>query len=159
MYRVLASLAPACDGHFTTLLLPAAITIDPAQGLLVLPHYDGDDLAARWHESDGGALLGSGLAAAIPALLADLARIDTAWVTTDPVLSNVPGLIFGHTAALARSANIARKLTRAGLLTRVPVCPGRTAAGPPAAHAHDREQRRLLPQEPHRAAERPHRDR
>jgi len=64
-------------------------------------------------------MLGPGLAAAIPALLADLARIDTAWVTTDPVLSNVPGLIFGHTAALARSASIARKLTRARLLTHV----------------------------------------
>ncbi len=92
------------------MLLPAAITIDPAQGLLVLPHYDGDDLAARWHESDGGAMLGPGLAAAIPALLADLARIDPACVTTDPVLSNVPGLIFGHTAALASSASIAANL-------------------------------------------------
>jgi hypothetical protein len=37
MYRVLASLAPACNAHFTTLLLPAAITIDPARRLLVLP--------------------------------------------------------------------------------------------------------------------------
>lgn len=116
MYRVLASLAPACNGAFTTLLLPAAITIDPARGLLVLPHYDGEDLAARWHESDGGARLGIGLAAAIPALLADLARIDTASVTTDPVLSATPGLIFNHTTALARSAGIARNLTRAGLL-------------------------------------------
>lgn len=118
IYRVLASLAPACYGHFTTLLLPAAIAIDPARGLLVLPHYDADDLAARWNETDGGARLGLGLAAAIPALLADLARIDTACVTTDPVLSNIPGLVFDHNAALTRSAGIARKLALAGLLTR-----------------------------------------
>ncbi|HEY1003903.1 MAG TPA: hypothetical protein VGD83_30100 [Streptosporangiaceae bacterium] len=37
MYRVLASLAPACNDRFTALLLPTAITIDPARGLLVLP--------------------------------------------------------------------------------------------------------------------------
>jgi aminoglycoside phosphotransferase (APT) family kinase protein len=118
MYRVLASLAPACNDHFTTLLLPAAITIDPARGLLVLPHYDGEDLAARWNETDGGALLGPGLAAAIPAVLEDLARINTATVTTDPVLSAIPGLVFDHDAALIRSAGIGRQLTRAGLLTR-----------------------------------------
>ena len=118
MYRVLASLAPACNDRLTTLLLPAAITIDPTRRLLILPHYDGDDLASQWHESDGGALLGPGLAAAIPVVLADLARIDTACVTTDPVLSQIPGLVFDHTAALARSAGIARNLTRASLLTR-----------------------------------------
>ncbi len=117
MYRVLASLAPACNDTFTTLRLPAAITIDPARGLLVLPRYGGEDLAARWHESDGGARLGTGLAAAIAAVLADLARIDTACVSTDPVLSGIPGLIFDHTTALARSAGIARTLTRAGLLS------------------------------------------
>jgi hypothetical protein len=118
MHRVLASLAPACNDQFTTLLLPAAITIDPARGLLVLPHYEGQDLAARWDETDGGAFLGPGLAAAILAILADLARIDTACVTTDPVLSAIPGLAFGHDAALARSAGIVRQLTRTGLLTR-----------------------------------------
>ncbi len=117
MYRVLASLAPLHNGHFTALLLPAAISIDPARGLLVLPRYDGEDLAARWHESDGGARLGTGLATAIPAVLEDLARIDTACVSTDPVLSKIPGLVFDHTAALTRSAGIARKLTRAGLLS------------------------------------------
>jgi len=117
MHRVLASLAAACNDQFTTLLLPAAITIDPARGLLVLPHYDGEDLGARWNETNGGALLGPGLAAAIPAILADLARIDTACVTTDPVLSTIPGLVFDHAAALARSAGIARQLTRASLLT------------------------------------------
>ncbi len=62
MYRVLASLAPACNDRFTAALLPAAIIIDPARRRLVLPHYDGDDLAAGWHENDGGALLGLGLA-------------------------------------------------------------------------------------------------
>jgi hypothetical protein len=118
MYQVLASLAPACNDHFTTLLLPAAITIDPARRLLVLPHYNGEDLAARWDETDGGALLGLGLAAAIPAILEDLAHIDTACVTADPVLSKIPGLVFDHDAALAHSAGIARQLTRAGLLTR-----------------------------------------
>jgi aminoglycoside phosphotransferase (APT) family kinase protein len=118
MYQVLASLAPACNDHFTTLLLPAAITIDPARGLLVLPHYNGEDLAACWDETDGGAFLGPALALAIPAILEDLARIDTACVTTDPVLSAIPGLAFGHDAALARSAGIVRQLTRAGLLTR-----------------------------------------
>jgi hypothetical protein len=117
LYQVLASLAPACNDRFTTLLLPAAITIDPARRLLILPRYDGDDLATRWHESDGGALLGPGLATAIPAVLADLAGIDTACVTTDPVLSAIPGLVFDPTAALARSAGIARNLTRASLLT------------------------------------------
>jgi len=117
MYRVLASLAPACNDHFTTLLLPAAITIDPTRRLLVLPHYDGEDLATRWNETDGGARLGPGLAAAIPAILEDLARIDPACVTTDPVLSSIPGLVFDHNAALTRSAGIARRLTRAGLLT------------------------------------------
>lgn len=118
MYQVLASLAPACNARFTTLLLPAAITIDPARRLLVLPHYDGEDLGACWNETDGGALLGPGLAAAITAILQDLARIDTACVTADPVLSAIPGLVFDHDAALARSAGIARQLTRAGLLTR-----------------------------------------
>ena len=118
MYRVLASLAPACNDHFTTLLLPAAITIDPARELLVLPHYDGEDLAARWDESDGGALLGPGLAAAVPAVLEDLARISTATVLTDLALSAIPSLVFDHDAALTRSAGIARQLTRAGLLTR-----------------------------------------
>jgi aminoglycoside phosphotransferase (APT) family kinase protein len=117
MYRILASLAPACNDRFTTVLLPAAIIIDPARRLLILPHYDGDDLATRWHESDGGARLGPRLAAAIPAVLADLARIDTTRATTDPVLSQIPGLVFEHTAALARSAGIARNLTRAGLLS------------------------------------------
>ena len=71
MYRLLASLAPACNDTFTTLLLPAAISIDPARGLLVLPHYDGEDLAARWNESDGGARLGPSLATTIPAVLDD----------------------------------------------------------------------------------------
>jgi Phosphotransferase enzyme family len=118
MYQVLASLAPTCNAQFTRLLLPAAITIDPARRLLVLPHYDGEDLATRWDETDGGARLGPGLADAITAILADLACIDTACVTTDPVLSAIPGLIFDHDAALARSAGIARQLTRAGLLTR-----------------------------------------
>jgi aminoglycoside phosphotransferase (APT) family kinase protein len=118
MYRVLASLAPACNAQFTTLLLPTAITIDPVRRLLVLPHYDGEDLAARWDEADGGALLSPGLAATIPAILQDLARIDTKCATTDPVLSKTPGLVFDHDAALARSAGIARQLTRAGLLTR-----------------------------------------
>jgi hypothetical protein len=112
MHRVLASLAPACNDHFTTLLLPAAISIDPARGLLVLPHYGGKDLAAGWDETDGGALLGPGLAAAIPAVLEDLARIDTACVTTDPVLLAIPGLVFDHDAALARSAGIADQLAR-----------------------------------------------
>ena len=118
MYQVLASLAPACNDTFTTLLLPAAITIDSGRGVLILPHYEGDDPATRWNETDGGALLGPGLAAAIPAILEDLARIDTAFVTTDPVLSKIPGVIFDHDTALARSAGIARHLTRAGLLTR-----------------------------------------
>jgi aminoglycoside phosphotransferase (APT) family kinase protein len=117
MYRVLAFLAPACNDHFTALLLPTAISIDPGRGLLVLPHYEGEDLAARWNESDGGARLGPSLATAIPAVLADLARIDTAGVTADPVLSTIPGLVFDHTAALTRSAGLARQLTRAGLLS------------------------------------------
>jgi hypothetical protein len=118
LYRILASLAPAHNDHFTTLLLPTAITIDPSRGLLVLPHYDGEDLAARWHETDGGSLLGPGLAASIPAVLEDLARIDTTLVTTDPVLSKIPGLAFDHAAALTRSAGIARRPTRGGLLSR-----------------------------------------
>jgi hypothetical protein len=118
MYRVLASLAPACNDRFTALLLPTAITIDPARGLLVLPRYDGEDLAARWSEADGGALLGTGLAAAIPAVLKDLARIDTGCVTSDPVLTQIPGLVFDHTAAITRSAGIAHRLTRAGLLSQ-----------------------------------------
>jgi aminoglycoside phosphotransferase (APT) family kinase protein len=117
MYRVLACLAPACNDHFTALLLPTAISIDPGRGLLVLPHYDGEDLAARWNESDGGARLGPSLAAAIPAVLADLARIDTSCVTTDPVLSTIPGLVFDHTASLTRATGLARQLTRAGLLS------------------------------------------
>jgi hypothetical protein len=118
LYRIFASLAPARNDHFTTLLLPTAITIDPGQGLLVLSRYDGDDLAARWHETDGGSLLGLGLAASIPAVLEDLARIGTTPVTTDPVLSKIPGLAFGHAAALTRSTGIARRLKRAGLLSR-----------------------------------------
>jgi hypothetical protein len=118
MYRVLASLAPVHNDNFAALLLPTAITLDPGRGLLVLPRYDGEDLAARWDETDGGALLGIGLAASIPAVIEDLARIDTACVTTDPVLSTIPGLAFDHAAALTRSAGIARKLMRAGLLSR-----------------------------------------
>ena len=117
MYRVLASLAPACNDRFTALLLPTAITIDPARRLLVLPHYDGEDLGARWSEADGGALLGTGLAAAIPAVLEDLARIDTRCVTSDPLLSQIPGLVFDHAAALSQSAGIANRLTHAGLLS------------------------------------------
>ena len=117
MYRILASLAPLHNGHFTALLLPTAITIDSARRLLVLPHYDGEDLAARWHESDGGARLSAALATTIPAVLDDLAHIDTACVTTDPVLSKIPGLVFDHIAALTRSADIARRRTRAGLLS------------------------------------------
>ena len=39
-------------------------------------------------------------------------------MTTDPVLSKIPGLIFDHDAALTRSAVIARQLTRVGLLSR-----------------------------------------
>jgi hypothetical protein len=122
MHGVLACLAPACNDSFTTLLLPAATSIDPARGMLVLPRYEGEDLGSRWREADGGAMLGPGLAAAIPAILADLARIDTGCVTTDPVLSQIPGLVFDHAAALARSAGIARTLTRAGLLTTPGQC-------------------------------------
>jgi len=117
MYRILASLAPACNHRFTTLQLPAAIRIDPGRRLLVLPRYDGDDLAARWNETDGGALLPLTLAGTIAAILADLAGIDTTPVTDDPVLSKLPGLVFDHAAALTRSAGIARQLTRAGLLS------------------------------------------
>jgi aminoglycoside phosphotransferase (APT) family kinase protein len=62
-------------------------------------------------------LLGTGLAAAIPAVLEDLARIDTRCVTSDPVLSQIPGIVFDHAAALTRSAGIANRLTRAGLLS------------------------------------------
>jgi hypothetical protein len=40
--------------------------------------YGGDDLAARWSETDGGALLPVALAARIAAIRADLAAIDTA---------------------------------------------------------------------------------
>jgi hypothetical protein len=159
MYRILASLAAACNDTFTTLLLPTAITIDPGRGALILPHYHGDDLAARWNETDGGALLGTGLAASIAAVVEDLARIDTAPVTTDPALSAIPGLVFDHAAALTRSAAIARKLTRAGLLSRPRLCPGRAVAGPPAGHAHDHQQRRFLPPKPHRAPGRPDRGR
>jgi hypothetical protein len=118
IYRILDSLAPACNDRFTTLLLPAAITIDPGRKLLVLPRYDGEDLAARWSEADGGALLPVSLAASIAAILEDLAGIDPAWLTEDPVLSAIPGLAFDHAAALTRSAGIARQLTRAGLLSR-----------------------------------------
>lgn len=118
MYRILASLAPACNDHFATLLLPTAITIDLSRRLLVLPHYGGDDLAARWSETDGGALLATSMAASIAAIPEDLARIDTACVTADPVLSKIPGLAFDHAAALTRSARTARKLTRARLLSR-----------------------------------------
>jgi hypothetical protein len=57
------------------------------------------------------------LAAAIPAVLEDLARIGTACITTDPVLSNISGLVFDHTAALTRSSGIARRITQAGLLS------------------------------------------
>jgi aminoglycoside phosphotransferase (APT) family kinase protein len=39
-------------------------------------------------------------------------------VTEDPVLSAIGGLVFDHAAALTRSAGIARRLTRAGLLSR-----------------------------------------
>lgn len=109
IYRILASLAPARNDHFTALQLPSAITIDAGRGLLILPYYDGEDLAARWHESDDGASPGTGLAARIPVVLQDLAAIDTAAVTTDPVLSKIPGLGFDHAAALRRSAGIARE--------------------------------------------------
>ena len=57
MYHVLASLAAACNDHFTMLLLPAAITIDLARRLLILPHDNGEDLGDRWDETDGGAML------------------------------------------------------------------------------------------------------
>jgi aminoglycoside phosphotransferase (APT) family kinase protein len=117
MYRILGSLAAACNDTLTTLQLPAAIRIDPGRRLLVLPRYDGDDLAARWSETDGGARLPVTLADTIAAILADLARIDTTPVTDDPVLSTIPGLVFDHAAALTRSAGIARQLTRAGLLS------------------------------------------
>jgi len=117
MYRILGSLAAACNDRFTTLQLPAAIRIDPGRRLLVLPRYDGDDLAARWSETDGGARLPATLADTIAAILADLAGIDTTPVTDDPVLSAIPGLVFHRAAALTRSAGIARRLTRAGLLS------------------------------------------
>jgi hypothetical protein len=117
MYRILGSLAAACNDRFTTLQLPAAIRIDPGRGLLVPPRYDGDDLAGRWSETDGGARLPVTLAGTIAAILADLAGIDTAPVTGDPVLSAIPGLVFDHAAALTRSAGIARQLSRAGLLS------------------------------------------
>ncbi len=63
-------------------------------------------------------MLGTALAASVAAVLEDLARIDTACVTTDPVLSKIPGLAFDYAATLTRSAGIARQLTRAGLLSR-----------------------------------------
>ena len=85
MYRILARLAPACNDHFAALLLPSALTMDADRGLLILPRYEGEDLAARWDETDGGALLGTDLATEIPVILQDLARIDTACVTADPL--------------------------------------------------------------------------
>ena len=117
IYRIMATLAPVHNDHFTALLLPSAITIDADRGLLVLPRYDGEDLAARWDETDGGAGLGIDLAARIPAVLEDLARIDTTRITADPALSKIPGIAFDHAVALARSAGIARRLIRVGLLT------------------------------------------
>jgi aminoglycoside phosphotransferase (APT) family kinase protein len=117
MYRILDLVAPACNNRLNRLLLPVPITIDPGRGLLVLPHYDGDDLAARWSETDGGALLPVRLADSVAAILQDLTAIDTSRVTRDPVLSRIPGLVFDHAAALTRSSGIARQLTRAGLLS------------------------------------------
>jgi len=35
------------SGHGTIIKLPAAIRIGPGRRLLVLPRYDGDDVAAR----------------------------------------------------------------------------------------------------------------
>jgi aminoglycoside phosphotransferase (APT) family kinase protein len=116
MYRILGSLAAACNDR-TTLQLPAAIRIDPGRRLLVLPRYDGDELAARWSETDGGARLPVTLTDTIAAILADLAGINTTPVTDDPVLSAIPGLVFDHAAAFTRSAGIARNLARAGLLS------------------------------------------
>jgi hypothetical protein len=118
MYRILGSLAAACNDTFTTLQLPAAIQIDPGRKLLVLPRYDGDDLAGRWSETDGGARLPVTLADAIATILADLAGIGITPVTEDPVLSTIPGLVFDHAAALTRSGGLARQLTQAGLLSR-----------------------------------------
>jgi hypothetical protein len=73
MYRILGALAPACNDRFTTLQLPAATRIDPGRGQLVLPRYDGDDLAARWSEADGGARLPVTLSGSVVAILEDLA--------------------------------------------------------------------------------------
>jgi hypothetical protein len=117
MRPALVCLPAACNDPFTTLQLPAAIRIDPGRGMLVLPRYDGDDLAARWSETDGGARLAVTLAGTIAAVLADLAGIDTTPVTGDPVLSAIGGLVFDHAAALTRSAGITRQLSRAGLLS------------------------------------------
>jgi hypothetical protein len=114
---------PAND-RFTTLQLPAATRIDPCRRLLVLPHYGGDDLGARWSATDGGALLLVTLSSSVAAILADLADIDTTLVTEDPVLSTIPGLALDHAAAITRSAGIARQLTQAGR------SPPRTAPGP-----------------------------
>jgi hypothetical protein len=133
MYRILASLAPACNDRFTTLMLPTAITIDAGQGLLVLPHYDGDDLAARWSESDGGAMLPTALAASIAAVVQDLAGIDSACVTEDLLLSTIPGLAFDYAAALTRSAGLARELKRAGLPSPAMIAPGPNGCWPTAS--------------------------
>lgn len=117
MYRVLASLTPACNDRFTALQLPTAISIDPARRLLVLPYYVGEDLGTGWSEADGGALLSTGLVAPITAVLEDLAHIDTRRVTSDPVLSQIPGLIFDHATAFTQSVSIVSRLAGAGLLS------------------------------------------
>lgn len=118
MYRVLNTLARRYNQDFTVLSLPTAISVDTDRRVLVLPHYDGDDLAMRWDESDGGASLGINLASTIPAVLEDLARIDPTPVVTDPILSTIPGLVFDHHRAIGRTARIARRLLRGGLVSQ-----------------------------------------
>jgi len=158
MYRILGSLAAACNDRFTTLQLPAAIRIDSGRRLLVLPRYDGDDLAARWsdrrrcpaprhagrhHRRDPGR----------PGRHRHHARDRRSGAVGDPR----PGLpprrgshpVSGHRPP----AHPGRAAVRRGLRQ------GRAANSPPPAHADDREQRRLLSEKPDCPAGRPDRDR
>jgi hypothetical protein len=127
IYRVLSSAAlQAYNDGFSTLVLPRAISIDEGQRTLTLPHYEGRTFDDMWGTANGGAPLGISLAREVPLVIQDLSKIDTAHLSRDPALAEVPHLTYDHETGLEYFYGLAGQLHKSGGLTQRELAKTRT---------------------------------